>query len=141
MASNFDASSSASVKKRDREPWNSFLACLRSEGFSHTATLIHEHLYSLYFSTRDYDRTQQIKSGLVPTQPQYYVSRTQLIYKIKDAVIAATERAQESGGTQWILMHGMPGNGKSYLGRGGGGQPRDSLDWSIYWFIGHQMDE
>ncbi|OQV18940.1 putative Apoptotic protease-activating factor 1 [Hypsibius exemplaris] len=90
-----------------------FLESLRKDNYHHAATTTDHYLHGLY--ARDYTRQVDIKSGLVPTQPQFYVVRKELVYKIKDNIIAAAQQASASEATHWIVIHGMAGNGKSYL--------------------------
>lgn len=94
-----------------------FLQCLRDSDYNHAAKCMEDHLDTLQSCVTDCARTNHLKAGLVPGQPSLFVSRKELEFKIKDQIMAVAQMAQSrvNHGTNWVLIHGMPGNGKSYL--------------------------
>ncbi|XP_055356073.1 apoptotic protease-activating factor 1-like isoform X2 [Paramacrobiotus metropolitanus] len=91
-----------------------FQLCLLNSGYRHTHEIIQSQLEKMR-SKIDVTRTIALKVGLVPAEPEIYVLREDYVHRIKDEIIKASERARDSHGTHWVVIHGMPGNGKSYL--------------------------
>lgn len=68
----------------------------------------------IYRCATDSARDIALKAGLVPAQPDNYVLREEYVCNIKDEILKLSDMNVRHG-TRWILVHGMPGNGKSYL--------------------------